>query len=72
MTDRTGFAGRMKGHDARHRTRNPDTHPTHACSEHSCGFPGARMARPASGQHGIGAFARLCERAPGAHGRQPC
>jgi len=35
----------MKGHDAMHRARKRDTHPTHACSEDFCGFWSARKAR---------------------------
>lgn len=37
MTYSTDISGRMKGYDAMHRARNPETHPTHACSKQICG-----------------------------------
>jgi hypothetical protein len=56
MTSNLGKAGTMKGHDAMHRARKRDTHPTHACSEDFCGFDGMRIAsrlRQALGTHAI-------------------
>lgn len=44
MTDRAQSTGRIKGHDAMHRAPILTTHPTHACSEQSCGFDGMRIA----------------------------
>ena len=44
MTSNLGKAGTKKGHDAMHRARKRDTHPTHACSEDFCGFDGMRIA----------------------------
>lgn len=44
MTINLGKAGTKKGHDAMHRARKRDTHPTHACSEDFCGFDGMRIA----------------------------
>lgn len=44
MTSNLGKAGTMKGHDAMHRARKRDTHPTHACSKDFCGFDGMRIA----------------------------
>ena len=58
MTSNLGKAGTMKGHDAMHRARKRDTHPTHACSEDFCGFDGMRIA------------SRLC-RSPGTHAIPP-
>ena len=44
MTDRTQSTGRIKGHDAMHRARILNTHPTHACSEQFCGLGAMRIA----------------------------
>ena len=46
MADRTDMAGLMKGHDAMHRARIPETHPTHACSEQFRAFSGISPASP--------------------------
>ena len=37
MTYRTDISGRLRGYDAMHRARIPETHPTHGCSEQFCG-----------------------------------
>ena len=53
MTDRAQSTGKIKGHDAMHRARKRGTHPTHACSEHSCGVDAmpiaSRLARRENG-----------------------
>lgn len=59
MTSNLGKAGTMKGHNAMHRARKRDTHPTHACSEDFCGFDGMRIAsrlRRSLGTHAIQPF----------------
>lgn len=38
MTNSPNQTGEMKGHDAMHRTRKKDTHPTHGCIKDFCGF----------------------------------
>lgn len=65
MTSNLGKAGTMKGHDAMHRARKRDTHPTHACSEDFCGFDGMRIAsrlRQALGTHAIPPFFAMADR----------
>lgn len=65
MTSNLGKAGTMKGHDAMHRARKRDTHPTHACSEDFCGFDGMRIAsrlRQAPGIHAIPPFLAMADR----------
>ena len=69
MTSNLGIAGTMKGHDAMHRARKRDTHPTHACSEDFCGFRGARKARSFSAATTNVAIAPFQERASSARGR---
>ncbi|RKS89273.1 hypothetical protein DFR51_2492 [Sphingosinicella microcystinivorans] len=54
-----------KGHDAMHRARKRDTHPTHACSEDFCGFDGMRIASRlclARGTHAIQPFFAMADR----------
>ena len=65
MTSNLGKAGTMKGHDAMHRARKRDTHPTHACSEDFCGFDGMRIAsrlRLALCTHAISPFFAMADR----------
>lgn len=65
MTSNLGKAGTMKGHDAMHRARKRDTHPTHACSEDFCGFDGMRIAsrlRRSPGIHAIPPFFAMADR----------
>lgn len=65
MTSNLGKAGTMKGHDAMHRARKRDTHPTHACSEDFCGFDGMRIAslpRLGRGTHAIPPFSAMADR----------
>ena len=65
MTSNLGKAGTMKGHDAMHRARKRDTHPTHACSEDFCGFDGMRIAsrcRQGLGTHAIPQFFAMADR----------
>lgn len=65
MTSNLGKAGTMKGHDAMHRARKRDTHPTHACSKDFCGFGGMRIAsrvRPALDTHAILPFFAMADR----------
>lgn len=65
MTSNFGKAGTMKGHDAMHRARKRDTHPTHACSEDFCGFDGMRIAsrlRQALRTHAIPPFFAMADR----------
>lgn len=65
MTSNLEKAGTMKGHDAMHRARKRDTHPTHACSEDFCGFDGMRIAsrlRQALGIHAIPPFFAMADR----------
>jgi hypothetical protein len=65
MTSNLGKAGTMKGHDAMHRARKRDTHPTHACSEDFCGFAGMRIASRfwnALGIHAIPPFFAMADR----------
>jgi hypothetical protein len=65
MTSNLGKAGTMKGHDAMHRARKRDTHPTHACSEDFCGLDGMRIAsrlRQALGTHAIPPFFAMADR----------
>jgi hypothetical protein len=65
MTSNLGKAGTMKGHDAMHRARKRDTHPTHACSEDFCGFDGMRIAsrlRSTLGTHAIPPFFAKADR----------
>ena len=65
MTSNLGKAGTKKGHDAMHRARKRDTHPTHACSEDFCGFGGMRIAsclRRSPGTHAIPAFFAMADR----------
>jgi hypothetical protein len=65
MISNFGKAGTMKGHDAMHRARKRDTHPTHACSEDFCGFDGMRIAsrlRQALGTHAIPPFFAMADR----------
>ena len=65
MTGNLGKAGTMKGHDAMHRARKRDTHPTHACSENFCGFDGMRIAsclRRGLGNHAIPPFFAMADR----------
>ncbi len=38
--------GERKGHDTAYRTRNFDTHPTHACIKVFCGIDGMLIASP--------------------------
>jgi hypothetical protein len=67
MTSNLGKAGTMKGHDAMHRARKRDTHPTHACSEDFCGFDGMRIASRlclAPGTHAIPPFFVMADRIP--------
>lgn len=72
MTNSAQSTGRIKGHDAMHRARILNTHPTHACSEQFRRSPGVPMARPASGLVENDASAPIRERARSAHGRRPC
>ena len=69
MTINLGKAGTKKGHDAMHRARKRDTHPTHACSEDFCGFRRARRARSFSAATTNGAIAPFPARALSARGR---
>lgn len=65
MNSNLGKAGTMKGHDAMHRARKRDTHPTHACSEDFCGFDGMRIAsllRHGRGTHAIQPFFAMADR----------
>ena len=65
MTSNLGKAGTMKGHDAMHRARKRDTHPTHACSEDFRGFDGMRIAsclRRGLGNHAIPPFFAMADR----------
>jgi hypothetical protein len=65
MTSNLGKAGTMKGHDAMHRARKRDTHPTHACSKDFCGFDGMRIAsrlRSTLGTHAIPPFFAMADR----------
>lgn len=65
MTSNLGKAGTMKGHNAMHRARKRDTHPTHACSAHFCGFDGMRIAsrlRQVRGTHAITPFFAMADR----------
>jgi hypothetical protein len=65
MTSNLEKAGTMKGHDAMHRARKRDTHPTHACSEDFCGFDGMRIAsrlRLTLGTHAIPPFLAMADR----------
>ena len=65
MTSNLGKAGTMKGHDAMHRARKRDTHPTHACSEDFCGFDGMRIASRlclALDNHAIPPFFAMADR----------
>lgn len=65
MTSNLGKAGTMKGHDAMHRARKRDTHPTHACSEDFSGFDGMRIAsrlRRSPGTHAIPPFFAMADR----------
>lgn len=65
MTSNLGKAGTKKGHDAMHRARKRDTHPTHACSEDFCGFDGMRIAsrlRRSLGIHAISPFFAMADR----------
>ena len=65
MISNLGKAGTMKGHDAMHRARKRDTHPTHACSEDFCGFDGMRIAsrlRRSPGTHAIQPFLAMADR----------
>lgn len=65
MTINLGKAGTKKGHDAMHRARKRDTHPTHACSEDFCGFDGMRIAsrfRQALSTHAILPFCAMADR----------
>jgi len=65
MTSNLEKAGTMKGHDAMHRARKRDTHPTHACSEDFCGFDGMRIAsclRRGLGNHAIPPFFAMADR----------
>lgn len=65
MTSNLGKAGTMKGHDAMHRARKRDTHPTHACIEDFCGFDGMRIAsrlRCSPGTHAIPPFFAMADR----------
>lgn len=59
----------MKGHDAMHRARKRDTHPTHACSEDFCGFWSARKARSSGAAIRNVAIAPFPARASSARGR---
>lgn len=58
-----------KGHDAMHRARKRDTHPTHACREDFCGFWSARKARSFGAVTRNGAVSPFPERALSARGR---
>lgn len=65
MTSNLEKAGTKKGHDAMHRARKRDTHPTHACSEDFCGFDGMRIASRlclALGTHAIPPFFVMADR----------
>ena len=65
MTSNLGKAGTMKGHDAMHRARKRDTHPTHACSEDFRGFDGMRIAsrlRLALSAHAIQPLLAMADR----------
>ena len=65
MTSNLGKAGTMKGHDAMHRARKRDTHPTHACIKDFCGFDGMRIASRlclALGTHPIQPFFAMADR----------
>ena len=65
MTSNLGKAGTMKGHDAMHRARKRDTHPTHACSEDFCGFDRMRIASRlclALGTYAIPPFFAMADR----------
>ena len=65
MTSNLGKAGTMKGHDAMHRARKRDTHPTHACSEDFCGFDGMLIASRLCrllGTHAIPPFVAMADR----------
>ena len=44
MTNSPYQTGEMKGHDAMHRTRKKDTHPTHGCILQFCGFAAMLIA----------------------------
>ena len=69
MTSNLGKAGTMKGHDAMHRARKRETHPTHARSEDFCGFWSARKARSPGAAIRNVAIAPFPERASSARGR---
>ena len=62
----------LKGHDAMHRARKRDTHPTHACSEQFLQASGGRIARLEFGWPWNGAFVPFSERALSALGSLPC
>lgn len=72
MAKRTDFSARMKGRDAMHRARIPETHPTHACSEHFRRLASRRIARLPFPLRRNGTCAPFLERALGALRSFPC
>lgn len=72
MTNSAQSTGRIKGHDAMHRARILNTHPTHACSEQFRRSSGMPMARPAWGLVENDASAPMLKRAQSALRRWPC
>lgn len=56
IVEPTHFPARLQGRDASHRTRSLDTHLTHGCIQHFCGFDAMRIASGQTGGHGNGAI----------------
>ena len=46
MANNRTKTGSRKGRDATHRAQKVDTHPTHGCIKHFCGFEAMLIASP--------------------------
>jgi hypothetical protein len=57
MTDILSDNRFQEGHDAAHRANDKNTHPTHACGEHFCGFAAMLIASRYPRNLGTGAIA---------------
>ena len=56
MSETALFQARLRGRDATHRTRNLDTHLTHGCIQHFCGFDGMLIASRQTRERGSSAI----------------